>query len=207
LSDYPGPGEWYLGLLLEPALRGGGRGHALVRALELYVRRACGHVLRSPKRGRGQGRSHKRRAHRLRRRRRWKRRRSGRREWTGPGCSSRTESAGRLRLLALWRPSAGAGIPDGPRWGARHCGAPGMALEACSVGSSAGATPELGVWSPKPPQGESSAKRCGHPEAHDKRSRANAPRAPSKPIKGKPLIDAASLFTRPLARQGRVRVD
>ena len=47
LSDYPGPGEWYLGLLLlEPSLRGGGRGRAVAQAYETYVRRAGGHVLR-----------------------------------------------------------------------------------------------------------------------------------------------------------------
>lgn len=47
LSDYPGPGEWYLGLLLlDPALRGGGRGRAMAQAYETYVRRAGGHALR-----------------------------------------------------------------------------------------------------------------------------------------------------------------
>jgi ribosomal protein S18 acetylase RimI-like enzyme len=47
LSDFPGPGEWYLGLLLlEPGLRGGGRGHALAQAFETYVRRSGGHALR-----------------------------------------------------------------------------------------------------------------------------------------------------------------
>ena len=47
ISDYPGPGEWYLGLLLlEPSLRGGGRGRALAQAYETYVRRAGGHAVR-----------------------------------------------------------------------------------------------------------------------------------------------------------------
>ncbi|MBF5045205.1 GNAT family N-acetyltransferase [Aggregicoccus sp. 17bor-14] len=47
LSDFPGPGEWYLGLLLlEPELRGGGRGRALAQAFELHVRRSGGHLLR-----------------------------------------------------------------------------------------------------------------------------------------------------------------
>jgi GNAT superfamily N-acetyltransferase len=47
LSDYPGPGEWYLGLLLlEPALRGAGRGGALARAVERHVRLSGGHLLR-----------------------------------------------------------------------------------------------------------------------------------------------------------------
>jgi len=47
VSDYPGPGEWYLGLLLlEPALRGGGRGRTLAQAYETYVRKAGGHALR-----------------------------------------------------------------------------------------------------------------------------------------------------------------
>jgi ribosomal protein S18 acetylase RimI-like enzyme len=39
LTDFPAQGQWYLGLLvLEPQLRGGGRGEALVEAFEGYAR-------------------------------------------------------------------------------------------------------------------------------------------------------------------------
>ncbi|WP_205520432.1 AMP-binding protein [Pyxidicoccus caerfyrddinensis] len=69
------------------------------------------------------------------------------------GLLRRTESAGRLLLLSVCRPSAGAGIPDGPRWGARHSGAPGMALEACSVGPSASGHPRARGVEPQAPAG------------------------------------------------------
>jgi hypothetical protein len=47
-----------------------------------------------------------------------KKERTPRVDWAG--LLRRKESAGRLRLLWVWRLSAGAGIPDGPRWGARR---------------------------------------------------------------------------------------
>ena len=51
----------------------------------------------------------------------------------------------------------GAGVPDGIRRGARHCGAPGIALSACAGSCSAGATPKRVLLS------QSSGCCCQHP--------------------------------------------
>jgi hypothetical protein len=77
------------------------------------------------------------------------------------GDEPRDHRVRHVRLLSVWRPSAGAGIPDGPRWGARHCGAPGMALEACSVGPSASGHPSARGLSPMHPQGPGRPHPCG----------------------------------------------
>jgi hypothetical protein len=53
-----------------------------------------------------------------------------------------------------------AGVPDGPHWSARHFGALGTALAACSVGPCARATPGCVVLKLK------AAKRPRAPAAH-----------------------------------------
>ncbi|RKH12471.1 terminase small subunit [Corallococcus sp. CA053C] len=74
------------------------------------------------------------------------------------GYSARTAEAQGSRLLTnvkacsrcggRWRVQASL---TAPRRGVRHSGVPGIALAACSVRPSAGATPERGVLSPKHP--------------------------------------------------------
>jgi hypothetical protein len=97
-------------------------------------------VERSPKQGRG--RSRRRRARPLPRR--WRsQRRSAHPDWTLAGLLRRTESAGRVRLLEVWRQAECICVRDGTRWGRRQCGAPGTAHAACSTGPCARATPVL----------------------------------------------------------------
>jgi hypothetical protein len=60
-------------------------------------------------------------------------------DWAG--LLRRAESAGRLRLSAVWRQAKGAGVGDGPRWGALAIGAPGTSHAGSEAGPGPGTTP------------------------------------------------------------------